>query len=568
MKQFFKKALCAALVLSLLFGCVGAAFAAQTEDALCLTAISDTHFYNAADYGSITENENYDADYPFYHATFQGQMSAESEAILRSFLDTYEQTDSEYLLISGDLTDGSIVNHEALAAILGEFEERTGKSIFVIAGNHDIDDDNKEKFTSADEFKQNYRAFGYDEALCIDPASTAYTCELEGNFRLLAIDSCDYGKDSGKIDAAKLKWIEEQVKAAKNDGKTLIAMMHHSVMLHFSVQDIIENYAELTETFADWGLKYIFTGHMHGNDIAQAVSKNGSKLYDVMTGSLITSPCSYREVEFSADKAVITTDYVTEIDTQYLPEGYSEEQLSLISSDFPAYADKFFEVGMRYWINRMFGSARKVGSWLKVEKGTKAYETLDDIMGIVGAALNLPLYNTAETPEKYDSIEEVAARYGYTLPESDYEYTYQIIAKVMGDFFKGDENIPGDSAEVRILFSVVPCALTHAIGSLITEYGMTDGMANLLRSLNISTIDSAALLNKNVWFLAQRGANALVAAILVPIVESVSKDAYIPADLNVTLDGAEDGTTVPLTFFAKLIDYFKVFFKVLFTYLF
>jgi len=41
------------------------------------------------------------------------------------------------------------------------------------------------------------------------------------------------------------------------------------------------------------GIRLIFTGHYHANDIVE-FTNDGKTLYDIQTGSLVTPPYSYR----------------------------------------------------------------------------------------------------------------------------------------------------------------------------------------------------------------------------------------------------------------------------------
>ena len=88
-----------------------------------------------------------------------------------------------------------------------------------------------------------------------------------------------------------LSWVEEQAAKAKADGQYLVGMMHHSALEHFKNQGVpgggnlvVENYREISAKFADWGIKTIFTGHVHASDISEAVTDKGSKIYDIETG--------------------------------------------------------------------------------------------------------------------------------------------------------------------------------------------------------------------------------------------------------------------------------------------
>ena len=565
-----KKILAVILSAALLLTCVCLPAASAKENGFTFTLATDLHYMSVESVGDMRELAAYDANDIFYDATIQGEMDHISEAILTSFLDEFAASDKEVLLLAGDLTDGHITDHEHLAGLLGEMvqkAEAAGKTkrVFVINGNHDIDDDNTEKFTSAEQFKNCYYAFGYENALAVDPASCSYTAELAGDYRLLAIDSCEYGKDDAKIDDARFSWIEQQVNAAKKDGKYLITMLHHSVVPHFSVQDIPGKFNDRADKLAALGIRHVFTGHMHGNDIAEAVTANGNVIYDVLTGSLITSPCSYREVTFTPETVKITTKYVSSVNADRLPEGLTAGQTEMITSDLPGYAKGFFTAGMSKWLIRYIGSAGKVAQKLKIDAGSPAYAALDFVLGCVGNALMLPLYESEATPGKYDSLEELCEAYGFTLPESDYKVPGDVVGAIMGAFYAGDEDMKATDTEVRILYSVVSAGLVYAVTQLLS-LGSEGFRQFFFDAIGVRT-EVLGLTSVGKLIAGKQAANVLIDVILSPIVEGISTDVYTPGDLNTELPGvnAEGVSAVspsPLKISDKIRAYFKEFIRI------
>ncbi len=565
-----KKVISVVLSAVLIFSCVFIPAAFAEDDSLSLTLATDLHYQSVERVGDMRELSTYDPDDVFYDATIQGEMDHISEAIISRFLKEFIASDKEILLLAGDLTDGNKADHERLADMLEGMisdaaKQGKTKKVFVINGNHDIDDDNTEKLTSAEGFKACYSKLGYENALEIDPASCSYTAELAGKWRLLAIDSCVYGKDDGKIDDARFSWIEKQVEAAEKDGKYLVTMMHHSVVPHFSVQDIPGDFNDRADKLAALGIRHVFTGHMHGNDIAEGVTSDGNIIYDVLTGSLITSPCSYREITFTPEAVGIETKYVTEVDADRLPEGLTDEQTAMITNDFPAYAGGYFSAGMSKWLIRYIGSAGKLAQKLKIEAGTPAYEAIDFVLGCVGDALMLPLYDSDETPGKFDSVEELCAAYGFELPKSDYKLPGGVVGAVMGAFYAGDENMKYSEKEVRIVYSVVSAGLVYAVTELISlgDTGFTDFFFNAI-GMRTKVLGLTSL---GKIIAGKQAANILIDVILSPIVEGISTDRYAPGDLNVELPGVNaQGVTAespsPFKIGDKILEYFREFFRI------
>ena len=555
-KKILSVLLCLCMVLSL----CGTAFAA--EKPLKITVTTDTHYKSFADMGTI-ENDpsvqtftNGQLDPVLYgYASTQGQMDYESGAILKSMLADFVRSDSEYLLIGGDLTCGKRQSHLEFATLLREAEKQSGKQIFVTCGNHDCDPDD-EKYINIDEFKEIYADFGWDKALETDPTSASYTADLNDTYRLLALDSCVYGEDDGKLGKDKLDWIEAQAEAAEQDGKTLIALMHHSILPHFYVQPMLDNYRKIAEKFADWGIGIVFTGHIHANDISSAVSGKGNPIYDIQTGSLISSPNAYREVTLTQNDVQIESKYVTKINTADLPQGFTAEQLRRIEADFPAYAAGYFESGICRWINRNIGSAGKVGKLLKLDAGSAMYKGLDDLMLLIGDALHLPLYDDGKTPGKADSLEEIAALGGYTIPKSDYQRLYQVMAAFMHGFYCGDEPESLLTVEVPLLLTSIKAALAQSLYSI--NCGKADALVQKVLGVSLR---ERALKGLSRALYAKTMANRLVDAILVPLTDGLSADLSEPADVNCTITLQSVPTdVVPLRFIDQLIAFIRAVF--------
>ncbi len=560
MKKILSIVMCACVILSTLV------FAgAIRDDGIKFTVASDTHL-QALEGSVLPEMNEENAEYSegmlnreeFYYAAQQGQMNYESTAIIKSMLADFAASDSDILLIAGDLTNGKRQSHLEMAQLLKNVEQ-SGKRVYVINGNHDCDEEKDDIYIDADEFKTIYADFGFNEALERDENSASYTADLSDKYRLIAIDSCIYGKDDGEITDAKLEWITAQAKKAESDGKQLVAMMHHSLLPHFYVQPMIKKYSKFADKFSELGINVVLTGHIHANDISSAVAKNGKTIYDIQTGSLITAPNAYREITLSASSADVKTKYVAKIDAADLPSGYSVQQLERISTDFTGYASDIFEAGVCRWLNRYIGSAGKVGKMLKLEKGSKGYALVDKIMKNIGNALNMPIYDDGSTPGKLDSIQEIARAGGSDIPQSDYIMPYQLAAKVMGSFYAGDEEKQLEAGELDILFLCIKSVLAQAL----TDLGFGD-FNSLCESLLGVSAEKAMVSAKSRAFYSDKLAIKLAHALIISLTDGLTSDLSEPADLNVTLDlSIRAQNTVPLTFFEKLIYFFKLFISTL-----
>lgn len=542
------KMLAVLLILCLLSAaCPTLSFAASAP--LRITVAADTHFQCAADLGAFSDDYTAHLLEPdlYGYASTQGQMPYESEAILAEMLAEFEDSDSDYLLIAGDLTCGKRDSHLAFAEYLRRTEQRSGKSVFVINGNHDCAAESSEKGISMEEFREIYAGFGYDEAMARHETSASYAVDLNDTYRLLAIDSCVYGEDEGKINLSVFNWIKAQTALAERDGKTLIAMMHHSILPHYELQPMIDLWRTYAGWFADHGIRTVLTGHIHANDISSTVSDGGNTLYDIQTGSLIASPNTYRVLTCEADSVTVESRFVERIDVSLLPGMMTAEQRELLAADFPAYAKAYFVTGVGKWLNRNVGSVNRLVRWFRLKEGTKAYTAAEKLMGTLGDAVGQDIYGTE------DSIEAALAPFGVTVPSGEYKKPYEVAAKLMYGFFHGDEQTVSCEADTALLLKCLEGAILTAARKLPDK----EALGALAYQLTGRPLSAGAL---------RETAEKLALALLETLAGGITDDYSEPADLNAALRFSEAGETVPahalIRFFRLIIEFMKrVFFR-------
>lgn len=113
--------------------------------------------------------------------------------------------------------------------------------------------------------------------------------------------------------------------------------MHHNLMEHYTGQSqldpgfVVDNWQATMEALMDAGIKVIFTGHYHANDITKYM--NGTNvIYDIQTGSPVNTPSPYRLINLEDNSIRTRTKYVTDIDVMF-PGGM----------DFVTYSNVFFQ---------------------------------------------------------------------------------------------------------------------------------------------------------------------------------------------------------------------------------
>lgn len=256
--------------------------------------------------------------------------------VLQQVLDNYLKSDIDILLIPGDITkDGEKQSHIDFRKKLQPLIDK-GTRVFVIPGNHDINIPHPVRYegdavlptanTSPAEFTDIYNDCGYGDALRRDTASLSYVARLNDKTWLLAIDVCKYKQykeasiSSGRLLPETEKWAMEVLSDAKKQNIRVVGMMHHNLVEHIMMQSyffkdyLVDDWSRLADLLADAGMKLIFTGHFHANDITEHKSRAGNKIYDIETGSLAAYAYPYRFAELTDTDIKISTKNVTSIE--------------------------------------------------------------------------------------------------------------------------------------------------------------------------------------------------------------------------------------------------------------
>lgn len=562
MKKLLSVLLSMLLVLSL---CVPA-LAADTSDELKITVANDLHYnlrYSLAQ--TVKKHNSISEDYA--HIASTGKLNYEAVAIIEAFLEKAKANDSDVVLLPGDLVElGTVEEHTVFAAVLNEFEQTSGKQVYVIPGNHDFF-----KTTPA-QFVALYNNFGYSEALAMDTASYSYTVDLKDGYRLLAIDSTNPGKGPHGMTQERVNWIAEQCAKAKADGKKLIAMMHHSLLDHFTLTsnihlgEAVNTDINLADVLAEGGVKYIFTGHIHIQDILSYTSESGVTIYDVSTGSLSSYPCPYREVTFG-ENVEITTKKVESIDYTNVASGISENALALAKSDFTQYTYECGAVGMRIVMTSYIKPSSLIDLMkLDTEKDAELCALVEKVGEKICEAAVMPLY-TKDAAEGEQSIEALVAQFGKSIPESKYTDLIDILVTIYLACQNGDEDFPGYTKEMLITTRGFAALLAYTLEDVSAEdYALV--LQLLFDSLGVEVPSELLVFTGSIISIYENLEIALT-SVVMPVMTNFSDDTP-PADNNVTLPGyeklVEDEPSIweqIVEFFRKILNFFTSIFNIM-----
>ncbi len=417
------------LFLSLALIVASIPFIASAETAsIRFGVISDIHYFGKELKG------DYSAEYKEWLYNKHKEYD-DADSLLTNALDGVLRNAAENgdtcVLIPGDLTkDGEKKSHQELAEKFAAFEAETGIPVFVVPGNHDVNNSKAITFengfeeptdiTTPEDFREIYADFGYADADSVfvpkdgnKGGMLSYT-EVIGGYKLIAIDSCMYSEDNGaegdehmtdgRIGDDLLEWILEECADAEERGLTVIGMQHHNLVPHMAIEEatfwrfVVEEWIQIADAYADAGMHYVFTGHLHSNDVASHVSDNGETVNDILSPTLTGYPNYYKIVDFVSDGTNINLDMTT-IDV--------DEYQNVVADDGTVYEKPYrlthsFErtfgkgsvkdllEGMIYpFINEFFGDVSEAGGlvdYLAVS-GLDLQQLITDLIGTNGLAI-------------------------------------------------------------------------------------------------------------------------------------------------------------------------------------
>ncbi|GAB4241039.1 MAG: metallophosphoesterase [Stanieria sp.] len=200
----------------------------------------------------------------------------------------------DFLLLPGDLTqDGEPDNHQWLSTKLKQLPF----PVYVIPGNHDVPTLlATENSIGFNDFPHYYQACGYQNL-----SELYYTKQILPGVQLISLNSNQFdaeGQQIGYLDQKQLIWLEDTLQQVAD--RLVLVMIHHNVIEHLPGQSqhslgkryMLANAPVLLEILSKYGVKLIFTGHLHVQDVAQF-----EDIYEICTGSLVSYPHPYRVVQ-------------------------------------------------------------------------------------------------------------------------------------------------------------------------------------------------------------------------------------------------------------------------------
>jgi hypothetical protein len=319
-----------------------------------IAVISDIHVIHPSLIHDNAQNGE-----PFKAALAHRPLIEYSLPIFSKVLSELITVNPDIVLIPGNLAlDGERFNHQIVADNLKRLSA-AGIKVYIVPGKYDINNPRSAEYyfdhsaripnVSPAEFKSIYKDFGYDNTVDViakDPASLSYVAQPFPGLWVLSIDAVKYSPyaPSGRILPQTMDWILRQLVIAKEQNITVLGLMSHNLIEHLKDHNkirpntLIENWEADADKLITAGLKVIFTGTFHANDITLRQT-GGKTLYDVETGCLVGPESPYRIMLLKNKELDISTELVTSIDVP-LPGNMSFPDWSYQATSM--FLDRFF----------------------------------------------------------------------------------------------------------------------------------------------------------------------------------------------------------------------------------
>lgn len=445
--------LCSCLVLT--------ASAKNDSDKFGFAVASDTHYVHPVKQAGTTLADE------GWVTTFNSEsesLTNQSGFIIDEFLkECAENPKCQFVLITGDLaTHGRdyVSEHEAVAAKFRKFEKETGKQVYVINGNHD---NAKDMPVDHKKFTEIYHEFGYDEALSTDEGTCSYSANLNDEYTLVALDTCDERyRVVPNNDITRMDWAVKQIKAAKKQGKKVIMIMHHNLLEHNPFQKLNEkNYVVNTPysfagLLADLGVKLVFSGHTHCNNVKSYTSFLGNTIYDFSMSSLGNFPAEYKYFNVTDSKISYETKKINHIDADKLAEvckGFSNEALEMMKNNLQAYT---WSMSYREYSEDLRENISP--ETLGVEESSALYAKLKPVTDTIKEMSDTPIYGNG-------GIQEQAAAYGLEIPDSEYKTLNDAMTLAILRCKIGDKRYNLNSNDFTVLIRLLAFTVRKSIAA-------------------------------------------------------------------------------------------------------
>lgn len=278
----------------------------------------------------IASDMHYQKELSSFSSSIVGQMEYNDE-IVDALLDNTITEQPEALILLGDLTNvGAYEDHVLMAEKLTALKAK-GIDVYVVPGNHDLQQ------SSSTIFETVYANFGFNQAFSRDSDSLSYAAKLNDEFWLLALDTNEDKMANGHLSDISMSWIEKILKEAKQAEAYVLVFSHHNLLRHSmpgtEKSFMIDKADELTALLLRYGIPLYLSGHRHGRSI-QSKERSSLQVTEIVSDMLLSYPNIYGVLEFKTDASISYEGKMVDVSAWAKKQAVNDEQLL----DFEAYS--------------------------------------------------------------------------------------------------------------------------------------------------------------------------------------------------------------------------------------
>lgn len=267
---------------------IGNLFWQKQRDSPYLTKDKEQTFWLLSDVHFLAPELHDDGKaFTFIKGTAAGKDLDYQAESLAAFVDQALVKKPDSIIITGDLTlNGEKISAEKMVALMAPLQ-KANIAVYCLPGNHDIHDGWARKYQKDQQFKvsqispENFKELfpdGYQAAASKASDDLSYSLSINPNYRFIMLDSNIYTKDTssaapitkGLLKDSTLTWLQAELAAAKSLHQQPLIFIHHNLLKHNPTVYkgyVLDNAAKVKKLLKDYGVKVVFSGHIHAQDI-------------------------------------------------------------------------------------------------------------------------------------------------------------------------------------------------------------------------------------------------------------------------------------------------------------
>ena len=259
-----------------------------------------------------------------------------SPEILDSFIDKIiADKETDTVVFTGDnVNSGDLASHAGFKKRI-DYLVSAGKKVYVTTATHDYCSPNGEDecfqhdavrytaegteptpFMLRKDLFDYYYEYGPKQALSVHEESSSYVVKIGDGVRLAMINDNGNGRSHCGLFEDGVNWLTEQIRDAKSNGDFILLAVHHPVIppwgayAHMVEYEMYGGYKELWKLMCEEGVRVVFTGHVHEQNIRKYTDEQGRYFFNVATVAAVNAAGKMRKVVVDPDEGVCSVSSV------------------------------------------------------------------------------------------------------------------------------------------------------------------------------------------------------------------------------------------------------------------